>query len=139
MSVEIEELKTILDFKLKNNDANLIDNILSYLFVDCDQKDCNEKHLETATCQRCTNNFCEDHCAYCDECNDLLCFECSDFEICDTCGNMYCNECKDLYLRCGNDACEKYSCCYRFVVIYITESSDFGMFNGTGNVIRCND
>ena len=134
---EVQELKTILDIKLKNNEPKLNDKILSYVLIECDEEKCDEKDLELYKCKECEDNFCEDHCASCDECDDLYCNDCGEFKQCDDCGKLYCNDCSGLYLQCGNDYCEKYSCCSRFIVVRITQSSDFGQFDTECSIVRC--
>ena len=58
----MEEIKNILDLKLKNNDINLVDKILSFILVDCDIckkksfDDFKETWNDKFYCQRCYHN-----------------------------------------------------------------------------------
>ena len=137
MSVEIDELKKILDIKLKNNEPKLIDKILNFLLIECDEEKCDEKELEQSSCVECGDNFCDEHIGQCYECGEEFCEGCGVFQNCSDCDRYYCDECSNLYLRCGDADCEKFSCCSRFICITITRHSDFGTFGTDAHVIRC--
>ena len=133
---EVEQIRSILDIKLKNNEPTLIDNILDYLLVECYENECHNKEIEHIDCHECGNDFCEEHILLCDECGDYYCEECGNPG---DCPNIYCNECSDLYLQCGYADCEKFSCCTRFTVISFTRHSDYGIHNHDGTIVRCQD
>ena len=67
---EVEDFKTILDIKLKNNEQKLIDNMLSFLLIECDEKECDNKELNPVDCPECGNQFSDEHLVICDECED---------------------------------------------------------------------
>ena len=107
---EVEQIKTILDIKRKNNEPKLIDNMLDFSLIECNELECNDKELEPDIFIECQNEFCEQCIVMCDKCEDLFCEDCGAFEKCSDCDKMY---------TCNLHGF-KFSCCTRFTVISLT-------------------
>lgn len=121
-------VRKYLDIKLKDNDINIVDMIMSYILEECDV--CKHKDLDTLNEVDEYDIDCMSECNLpipeniCDGCKiEQICFNCDKFlcpcreDVYDDakcgakrCRNMFCDDCKCQDLaHCGD--CEEWFCC----------------------------
>jgi hypothetical protein len=143
-----QEIRDILDKKLAGNEIHLIDAILDYVLIECDE--CKEKCLEYDLeetqhyCEEVDNDVvvtvCEGCYIVCDVCYTYLDCSCENIHYitCDRCDERICEGCQDHCLKCGE--CDDISCCRDFYIIKVNGITDYGIFNvDECTIVRCPD